>query len=47
MKNPNLISKTGGEIRLEVRPEDIERRAYQGRDAITIIEGEKRQFEKG
>lgn len=39
--------KTGGNITVQnLRPEDIDPSEYIGRDAVTIIEGEFRQFER-
>jgi len=39
--------KTGGNITVQnLRPEDIDPSEYIGRDAVTVIEGEFRQFER-
>ncbi len=40
------LNKTGGNLKMPgLRTEDIDRTHYLGRDAITMIEGELRQFE--
>ncbi len=41
-------NKTAGRIQLkDLKPEDVSAEPYTGRDAIIVIEGEMRQFEKG
>ncbi len=46
-KLQNSAMKTGGNITVQnLRPEDIDPSEYIGRDAVTVIEGEFRQFER-
>ena len=40
-------NKTGGKITIQMlRPEDVERSEFIGRDPVTLIEGELRQFDR-